>query len=145
MSAAEYYALAEFRDVLRCFLEFSEASARRAQLEPQQHQLLLALKGLPARLRPTISTLAERLRLRHHSTGELVQRSIEAGLIERRTSPTDRREVLLRITARGNRLLRRLSIAHRSQMRADAPALMQALEVLAATVNSDRKIPQETE
>jgi DNA-binding MarR family transcriptional regulator len=143
MTEAEYRALAEFRYELRRFLNFSEAAARSAQIEPQQHQLLLALKGLPTGLRPTIRTIADRLQLRHNSTVELAQRSIESGLVERRSGTTDRREVLLSITARGERLLQRLSVAHRDQMRSAAPALIEALQVLAASVGNDGQEPQE--
>jgi DNA-binding MarR family transcriptional regulator len=135
MRAEEYQALAEFRYVLRCFLNFSEASARRASIEPQQHQLLLALKGLPPSQRPTIRVLADRLQLRHNSTVELVKRSIENGLLERRRSAQDGREVLLAITAHGTRVLRRLSIAHRDEVRSRVPALIQTLEVLVNTVS----------
>lgn len=138
LTELEYRALAEFRYVLRCFTTFSEAAARSADLEPQQHQLLLALKGLPPDLRPTIRTLAERMQLRHNSTVELAQRSIESGLVERRTGTTDRRQVLLSITARGERLLLRLSIAHREQMRSAAPELIQALQAIASSINGER-------
>ncbi|HEU4578984.1 MAG TPA: MarR family transcriptional regulator [Polyangiaceae bacterium] len=130
MSLEEYRAFAEFRYVLRRFLNFSETAARSASIEPQQHQLLLALKGLPPDLRPTIGTLAERLQLRHNSTVELAQRSIESGLVQRRSSPHDGREVLLSITARGERLLQKLSVEHRAEMRSAAPALIQALRRL---------------
>jgi DNA-binding MarR family transcriptional regulator len=133
MTELEYRAFAEFRYTLRRFLEFSESAARGASIEPQQHQLLLALKGLPPDLRPTIRTLAERLRLRHNSTVELAQRSIESGLVLRRPSPLDGREVLLSITARGERLLRSLSMAHRAEMRSAAPALIRSLQALLAS------------
>src|SRR5262245_38534659 len=76
----EYRALAEFRYLVRRFLAFSEAAARAAGLRPQQHQLLLAVKGLPAGMKPTIRVLAERLQLRHHSTVELADRMEEQGL-----------------------------------------------------------------
>ena len=56
---------------IRRFLHFSEQASRMAGLEPHQHQLMLALKGLP---RPRIGELAERLQIRHHSTVELVNR-----------------------------------------------------------------------
>ena len=130
MSLEEYRAFAEFRYVLRRFINFSETAARNAGIEPQQHQLLLALKGLPPDLRPTIGTLAARLQLRHNSTVELAQRSIESGLVQRRASPQDGREVLLSITARGERLLQKLSIEHRAEMRSAAPALIRALRAL---------------
>src|SRR5689334_5553614 len=103
ISTREYRALAELRYVIRRFLNFSEAAARDAKVEPQQHQLLLALKGMPPGGRPTVGAIAERLQLRHNSAVELAQRSIERGLLERRGSQTDRREVLLRITPRGER------------------------------------------
>lgn len=136
MTEREYRAFAEFRHLLRRFLNFSETAARGAGTEPQQHQLLLALKGLPLELRPTIGVLAERLQLRHNSTVELVQRSIESGLLQRRASKQDGREVLLSITTRGERLLRSLSVEHREEMRSAAPALIRSLEALIASGTS---------
>jgi DNA-binding MarR family transcriptional regulator len=133
MTDPEYRAFAEFRYVLRRFLEFSETAARSAGLEPQQHQLLLALKGLPKDLRPTVGTLAERLQIRNNSTVELAQRSSDSGLLHRRPSPLDGREVLLSISARGERLLQRLSIDHRAEMRSAAPVLIRSLVALTAS------------
>lgn len=132
ISTREYRALAELRYVVRRFLNFSEAAARGARVEPQQHQLLLVLKGMPSKCRPTISTVAERLQLHHNSAVELAQRSIERGLVERRSNAADRREVLLHITPEGERLLRRLSIAHRAELRSAGPVLARALEQLVA-------------
>ena len=65
------------------------------RLEPQQHQLMLALKGLPDGLHPTVGTLAERLQLQHHSTVELVNRLSAGGLVRRSRAGEDRRQVLL--------------------------------------------------
>jgi DNA-binding MarR family transcriptional regulator len=126
----DYWALAELRYLIRRFLEFSESSARAAGVEPQQHQLLLAIKGLPPDRRPTIAAVAERLCVQHHSAVELVQRSIERGLVERQTSDVDRREAKLRITARGERVLRRLTALHRRQLRTAGSALVDALEAI---------------
>ena len=80
---ADYRALAELRFQIRHFLHFSEQAVREAGLVPQQHQLLLALKGLPAGRKATISEVAERLQLRHHSTVELIDRLVGRGLIKR--------------------------------------------------------------
>ena len=44
---ADYQALARFRFALRVFLRFSEDAARAAGLTPNQHQLLLAVRGFP--------------------------------------------------------------------------------------------------
>ena len=74
LTLADYQALAELRYQIRRFVHFSEQASRTAGLEPQQHQLMLALKGLPKGVRPRIGELAERLQIRHHSTVELVNR-----------------------------------------------------------------------
>lgn len=130
ISAQEYCALAELRYVIRKFLNFSGEAARAAEVEPQQHQLLLVIKGLPPNLRPTIGVAAERLQLKHHSVVELTKRSIEQGLLERRANTSDRRQVLLHITPLGERLLMRLSLAHRKELRTLAPILLQALQAI---------------
>jgi DNA-binding MarR family transcriptional regulator len=130
ISLREYRALAELRYLVRRFLNFSEAAARAAKIEPQQHQLLLALKGMPSHRRPTIGTLAARLQLHHNSAVELARRAIDRGLVVRKSSETDRREVLLYITPQGERLLRRLSLAHRTELRSAGPVLARALDAL---------------
>jgi DNA-binding MarR family transcriptional regulator len=127
---SEYRALAELRYRIRCFLTFSDVEARAANVEPQQHQLLLVLKALQPTQRPTIRVVAERLQIQHNSAVELVRRAVERGLVERRTGSDDRREARLRVTSRGERLLRRLSLAHRRELRSAAPVLLRALTVL---------------
>lgn len=126
----DYRALAELRFLIRRFLAFSETSAREADVEPQQHQLLLVLKALRPPDRPTIRAAAERLLIQHNSAVELVSRSVDRGLIERRPGEHDRREVLLHITPRGQRVLRRLTLAHRRELESAAPALLGALDAL---------------
>jgi len=138
----DYRSLAEFRYQIRRFLRFSEDAARAAGIEPQQHQLLLALKGLPEGERPSVRTLAERLQLHHHSTVELVDRMAEAGLVERHRSEQDRREVLVSATSKGERLLRELTVHHQEELRDSGRALAQALQKLIAQParSSARKI-----
>jgi DNA-binding MarR family transcriptional regulator len=123
----EYRALAEFRGTLRRFLGFSAEAARAAGLTPQQHQLLLALHGLPGRAEATIGTLAEQLQIRHHSAVELVDRMEARGLVRRARRAKDRRQVLVRLAPRGRGLLLRLSLAHRAELRSIGPALVRAL------------------
>src|ERR1041384_813317 len=91
----EYRALAEFRFQLGSFLSFSERAARAAGLEPQQHQLLLATKGLPLGMRPTIGTLAKRLCVDHHPAVALVDKLSAAGLVRRVAGERERREGLV--------------------------------------------------
>jgi DNA-binding MarR family transcriptional regulator len=127
LSLHDYRGLAEFRHQLRLFLHFSESQAREHSLEPQQHQALLALKGMPEGSRPTIRELAERLLLRHHTTVELVNRLESAGLVERRPGTEDRREILLHLTSKGSRKLASLSLAHQEELRIKGPELARAL------------------
>jgi DNA-binding MarR family transcriptional regulator len=124
--------LAEVRYQLRRFLHFSEGAARAAGLEPQQHQLLLALRGLDAGGEVTIGGLAERLVLRPNSTVELVNRMARRGLVSRMRAPEDHRQVLVHITARGGRVLQRLSRHHLSELRSAGPQLIRALESVVA-------------
>jgi DNA-binding MarR family transcriptional regulator len=140
MLPAEIRALADFRFQIRTFLAFSEGKARAVGMEPQQHQLLLALKGLPRGLRPTIGTLAERLLLKHHSVVELSDRLVKKKLLEKRRSPDDGREILLHITVDGERLLRKLSRSHQVELQAAAPALIDALVVATADSRAARKV-----
>jgi DNA-binding MarR family transcriptional regulator len=130
LSQAEYQALAEFRYQLRRFLRFSEQAARQAGLEPQQHQLLLAIRGLPKDTKPSIGELAERLQLHHHSTVELIDRMVERGLLQRERDVDDQRRVLIRPTPHGEDVLRKLSVLHRTELRTTAPALAPALLAL---------------
>jgi DNA-binding MarR family transcriptional regulator len=127
LTLSDYEALAELRYQIRRFLSFSEQAARAAGLEPRQHQLLLGLKGLPAKARPTIGELAERLQIQHHSAVELVNRLSAAGYIRRARAGEDRREVLLSLTPRGDKVLRKLSLHHRAELRSAGPALVKAL------------------
>lgn len=137
LTQRDYESLAEFRHQIRRFLRFSERAARQAGLEPRQHQLLLALKGLPANVRPKIAELAERLQIQHHSAVELVNRLEAAGFVHRQRGSEDRREVHLQLTPKGERVLRELSLHHRSELRSQGPALLESLEQLV----SEARIP----
>jgi len=122
----DYQDLAEFRYQIRRFLHFSEQVAREAGLEPQQHQLLLALKGLPEGRKATISELAERLQIQHHSTVELIDRMVERDLIQRSRDDEDQRRVFIKLTPQGEEVLRKLSLLHRTELQTTGPALVQA-------------------
>ena len=129
----DYQALAEFRYQIRRFLHFSEQAAREAGLEPQQHQLLLALKGLPEGRKATISELAERLQIQHHSTVELIDRMVERDLVQRSRDDEDQRRVFIKLTPQGEGVLRKLSLLHRTELQTTGPALVQALNRLIDT------------
>ncbi len=126
-NAIDYAALAEFRYQIRRFLHFSEKAARESGIEPQQYQLLLAVKGLPQDARARVGEIAERLQIQHHSTVELVDRMEKQGFVQRKRSPEDRREVLVSLTAKGERLLQELAMHHAQELRTAAPELLASL------------------
>jgi DNA-binding MarR family transcriptional regulator len=127
LSAADFQSLAELRHQIRTFLHFSERAARNAGLEPRQHQLMLALKGLPPGVRPRIGEVAERLQIQHHSTVELVNRLAAGGFVKRTRGGQDRREVLLSLTPKGEKVLRELALHHRAELRNAGPSLVASL------------------
>jgi DNA-binding MarR family transcriptional regulator len=130
LSAKDYRALAEFRRQIRRFLLFSEKAALSAGVSSKQHQLLLALKGLPDGIEPTIGELAQRLHIRPHSAVELINRLSESGFTRRRRSLGDRRQVMIDITAKGESVLRKLSLIHRQELETAAAMLVGPLNEL---------------
>jgi DNA-binding MarR family transcriptional regulator len=130
ISIVDYRRLAEFRYQIRQFVSFSEQAARTAGLEPRQHQLLLAIKGLPIGAEPTVGELAERLQIHHNSAVELINRLEERGLVERQRGEIDRRQVFVHLSAKGEAELSELSRHHLEELRAIGPKLVQALTAL---------------
>lgn len=116
VTQAQYEELARFRYALRRLLRFSERAARSAGLTPQQHQLLLAVKGFPGRAGATVTDLAERLQVRHNSVVGILDRCAQAGLIVRRGDPLDRRQVHVELTPHGEEVLARLSRLHLQEL-----------------------------
>jgi DNA-binding MarR family transcriptional regulator len=137
LSIHEYQTLAEFRYQLRRFLRFSEEAARSVGLEPQQHQLLLALKGMPEGRAATVGELAERLQIQHHSTVELINRMVERDLIERSRDENDQRRVNISLTATGDEVLRKLSLLTQKELRSTGPALVRTLMAVIGDDNSN--------
>ena len=126
----QYRDLAEFRRQIRQFLHFSEATAREFGVEPQQHQLLLAVHGLPEDVKPTIREIDSRLFIQHHSAVELVNRLERTGAIARHPGTDDKREVLIRLTPAGRAILRKLALAHRTELERTGPELATALKTI---------------
>jgi DNA-binding MarR family transcriptional regulator len=74
--------------------------------------------------------VADRLGLRHHSVVELSKRCEEAGLIHRKHDISDRRCVILHVTAQGHRVLRSLSDDHERELNELLPRLVSALKLI---------------
>ena len=127
LQESEYVALAEFRYQLRRFLRHMEEEVRHFGINPQQYQLVLAIKGLPKSQVPTISCLADRMQLNHNSMVELVDRCEERNMLRRQRSSSDRRQVTLALTPDGEGLLRKLGSAARQELRSIGPMLVESV------------------
>jgi DNA-binding MarR family transcriptional regulator len=130
-SHERYEALAEFRYRIRRFQHFSEQMARDAGLEPQQHQLLLSIKGSTDE-RLSVGAIAERLQVQHHTAVELVARTANRGLVNRVRGEQDRRQVFVTLAPDGDAALRKLSAAHHQELQTAAPELTRILQRLIA-------------
>jgi DNA-binding MarR family transcriptional regulator len=127
LTLTDYQALAEFRHQIRKFLHFSEHAVQDAGLERGQYQLMLAIKGMPEGVRPRIRELANRMQIQHHSTVELINRLEAGGYVRRERAQDDRREVLLALTPKGERVLGELALHHHEELRSAGPSLVAAL------------------
>ena len=130
ITTEEYRALAELRHRIRLFVREGDAKAHAAGLEPQQYLILLAIRGLPESAEATIRMLAERLALKHHSVVELVDRLEEHGLVKRARSREDRRQVLVSLLPRGEKLLEEVARHRISELRSSGAAFVKAIEAL---------------
>jgi DNA-binding MarR family transcriptional regulator len=142
LNPEQYEGLAGFRYALRRFLAASEALSRRAGVTQQQYQAMLVLRTGPSDAM-TVKALSEQLLLTHHAAVQQVNRLAKAGLVERTASSTDRRSVLLSLTAAGVGLIDTLAAEHLEEMLRQEPLLAKSLRKLRSMgadkgVNADR-------
>jgi len=130
VSDADYQQLAAFRHALREFLRFSEEAALAAGVAPHQHQAMLVIRGCPRDTSLTIGDLAMQLQIRHHSAVGLVNRMAAEGLVAKSADPKNYRQVFVRLTQRGQRILETLSPAHKAELARIGPALREILNHL---------------
>jgi DNA-binding MarR family transcriptional regulator len=138
INPAEFRALAELRYRIRIFLKEGDSAARAAGLEPQQYLMLLAIRGLPEESPAKIQTLADRLALKHHSAVELLDRLEQRGLVKRSRSKEDRRQVLVSLLPRGQKVLERVVSQRIGELRATGRQLVKAIDALLRDGNTDR-------
>ncbi len=125
MAEAELERTAAFRTELRRFLLTTAEVTARFGLTAHRYDLLLMIRasgrdgdGVP------LTELCERLQRRQTAVTELVNRAVEAGLVERRRSAEDRRVRLLRLTPEGERRLNEVVVALRQDRQALAHAFL---------------------
>ena len=112
----EFETLSQFRYQLRRFLRFSEQATRRHGITPLQYLLLLHIKGFPGRDWATVGELAERLQAQHHGVVALISRCEARDWVAREQGRTDRREVEVHLTARGERMVGKMAQLHRDEL-----------------------------
>jgi len=130
LTTAEYQALAELRYRIRKFLREGDMVATETGLEPQQYLLLLMIRGIPNGQEATVSSLAERVVLKHHSVVELIDRMEAHGYVRRSRSREDRRTVLVSLLPRGEKLLEQVAQHRVGELRASGAALANAIAAL---------------
>ena len=124
-----YESLAAFRFALRKFLAFSEAAAQAAGVTTQQYQVLLVVRAETSGA-IMMRDLAEQMLLQPNGAGQMVNRLVDLGLVERRQSPADGRSVLVLLTANGSALVDRLASQHIAELLEQKPLLVEALNQL---------------
>ena len=138
-SQPDFEAMAELRYQIRRFIRFSENAARDEGIEPQQQQLLLAIKGLPDGVKPTIGVLAERMQLQHHSVVGLIDRLVDRGLLVRLRATDDKRQVLIKLSHDGEECLRNLALHHLQELQSVGPKFVEVLQGLIDHTGSSNK------
>ncbi|MGH2863192.1 MAG: MarR family winged helix-turn-helix transcriptional regulator [Solirubrobacteraceae bacterium] len=123
LTDGEFEQLLALRTGLRRFTHWSEEQAKAAGITPAQHQLLLAIRGYPEPAGPTIGELAGYLLLRPHSTSELIDRAVTAGLVTRHADATNASIVRVVLTPLGGERLRGLSHAHLQELAELGPTM----------------------
>ena len=66
--------------------------------------------------------------IQHHSAVELVNRLEQTGAVARHPGAQDKREVWIRLTPAGRAILRKLALAHRTELERSGPELARALK-----------------
>jgi DNA-binding MarR family transcriptional regulator len=117
LSKEDFAQLSEFRHQMRRFERFSEQAAQDEGITPLQYLLLLHIKGYPDRDWATVGELAERLQAHHHGIVALVTRCEALGLVKRKPSEIDRRQVEVHLLKTGEKILSRLAESHRSELK----------------------------
>lgn len=123
MRKRDYEALASFRYAMRRFFRFSEQMAGSYGLSSRKYQALLTIRGFPGRDEATIGEIAEWLQIRHHSAVGLINRLEKQGFVIRRKGKNDKREVYIRLTAKGVRILEKLAWLNKNELKKLGPQL----------------------
>lgn len=116
----------DFRQKLRRFERSGEDAARDHGITFPQYLVLLHVKGTPGRDWALVGELAQKMMLEHHSLVGLVSRCETAGLVKRKRSLEDARQVEVHLTAKGDRLLNAVAATQAGELTALATYIRSA-------------------
>ncbi len=117
LTKQDFESLSEFRYQMRRFERFSENASRSQGVTPLQYLLLLHIKGFAGRDYANVGELSERLQAKPHGVAALISRCELRGLVQRRPSERDGREVEVHLLKDGERLLLKLAALHRAELK----------------------------
>ena len=115
--------MAAFRMLLRQFQSFSEKAAAALGLTSVQYQALLAIESRQGETPLSVKALAQLLLIKHNSAVGLVDRIEQLGFAARHRSESDRRSVVVQLTARGRAAMNQIAAAHHSELQGIAPVM----------------------
>ena len=120
--------IAEARYVIRKVLRIADEQAKRASLEPLEHQALIQIFGSPRPQR--VSDLAERLDIAPAFASRIVKGLETRGLAVRSPSPHDKRSTFVNLTDEARDLLAEIDrnvTRHIRHFQAELPATERAV------------------
>lgn len=135
---SDYGLLAELRYRIRQFQHSSDQAAVQAGLEPQQYQVLLAVRGLPHESDATVRRIADRLFLRHHSVVGLIDRMESKGYVRRVRSRRDQRQVCVTLLPAGEKALQKVVNERLEELRTSGQVLIDAIAVILESSDEGR-------
>ena len=120
------------------------------RVSPSQLRTLLLIDRAPAEAPLTVTRLADELGAMVSSASRLCDRLVAAGLIEREPSPHSRREVQLRLTVDGRRVVDTLRASRVAELRAvlrrmtkpERTALLEGLRAFRRALDGGTPIPR---
>jgi len=124
----EYHALSELRYLIRRFLQEGDATARQAGLEPQQYLLLLVFADCSRGGKPASARWRIGWRCAITATVELIDRMEAHGFVKRTRGREDRRQVLVSLQPRGEKLLEKVVAQRIVELRSHGRALVNPSE-----------------
>ncbi len=124
----EYRDMAEFFHQIRDFERRSETHAQALGMNPELHQLLLTIQGLPEGLRPTIASIAEQLCVSPQTVSALVDQAAGRMDLIRSSAGGDGTDDWVKLTRSGREALRRLVLVNRDELERSGPEIAGALQ-----------------